>query len=215
VIEWKGGGRTYAWTGPNSFSSTLQNPSVASATTVANGTYQVIVTNFAGCTANATTSVTVNPVVVIPTPQANTQIPLGGSVTLTATGCSGVNDVLKWYQSTDNALVSMPVSPTTTKNYYAKCERTLNGIKCISEKSTDVTVVTITTATLVISVITGPWEANSTWDIGRVPQLGDYVIIDNGHIVTLNTTGIAKNLTYRGTGQLKFNSTTSKLELGF
>jgi predicted outer membrane repeat protein len=71
------------------------------------------------------------------------------------------------------------------------------------------------TSTLVISVVTGPWEANSTWNVGRVPQLGDYVIIDNNHIVTLNGTGIAKNLEYRGTGQLKFNTNTSKIEIGF
>ena len=71
------------------------------------------------------------------------------------------------------------------------------------------------TATLVISIATGNWEVNSTWDIGRVPQLGDYVIIDNNHVVTLSTTGIAKNVEYRGTGQLKFNTTTSKLEIGF
>jgi hypothetical protein len=71
------------------------------------------------------------------------------------------------------------------------------------------------TATLVISVQTGNWESNSTWDIGRVPQLGDYVIIDNNHIVTLSSTGIAKNLEYRGTGQLKFNTNTSKIEIGF
>jgi Right handed beta helix region len=71
------------------------------------------------------------------------------------------------------------------------------------------------TTTLVISIVTGPWEANSTWDVGRVPQLGDYVIIDSNHIVTLNGTGIAKNLEYRGTGKLKFNTNTSKIEIGF
>jgi hypothetical protein len=73
----------------------------------------------------------------------------------------------------------------------------------------------IATSTLIISVVTGPWEANSTWDIGRVPQLGDYVIIDSNHIVTLTGTGIAKNLEYRGTGKLKFNTNTSKIEIGF
>ncbi len=71
------------------------------------------------------------------------------------------------------------------------------------------------TATLIISVASGSWETNSTWDIGRIPQLGDYVIIDNSHIVTLTGTGVAKNLEYRGTGKLKFNATTSKLEIGF
>jgi hypothetical protein len=73
----------------------------------------------------------------------------------------------------------------------------------------------IATSTLVISVATGNWESNSTWDVGRIPQLGDYVIIDNNHIVTLSSTGIVKNLEYRGTGKLKFNTNTSKIEIGF
>ena len=134
------GGVSYAWSGVNSFSSTQQNPTVLLATIDATGTYQVIVTNAAGCTAIATTSAIVNPTPVTPTTQANTQIIFGGSVTLTATGCSNENDVLKWYQSADNVLVTMPVSPTVTSNYYAKCETTLNGITCISPQSADVTV---------------------------------------------------------------------------
>ncbi|MES2518979.1 MAG: right-handed parallel beta-helix repeat-containing protein, partial [Bacteroidota bacterium] len=134
------GGTSYAWTGVNSFSSTLQNPSITSATSLATGTYQVVVTNRNGCTAVATTSAIVNPTPVTPTTQANTQIIFGGSITLTATGCSTENDVLKWYQSADNVLVIMPISPTVTSNYYAKCETTLNGITCISSQSADVTV---------------------------------------------------------------------------
>ena len=43
---------SYSWTGPNSFSSTQQNPSIASATTAATGTYSVIVT-VNGCTSAA------------------------------------------------------------------------------------------------------------------------------------------------------------------
>jgi CHRD domain/PKD-like domain/Right handed beta helix region len=135
-----GGVGTYSWTSSNGFTSTDQNPSIANATASMSGTYMITVTNANGCTSTATTSVTINPITATPTPQANTQIIFGASITLTATGCSGVNDVLKWYQSADNALVTMPVSPTATTNYYAKCETTLNGITCISGNSTDVTV---------------------------------------------------------------------------
>ncbi|MEA5461780.1 right-handed parallel beta-helix repeat-containing protein [Arcicella sp. LKC2W] len=131
------GGVSYAWTGANSFSSTLQNPSISSATTLASGTYQVTVTNSNGCTATATTSVIVNPTPVTPTTQADAQIIFGGGVSLTATGCEGI---IKWYQKSDNILVSMPVSPTATTQYYAKCEITSNGITCTSEKSNDVTI---------------------------------------------------------------------------
>lgn len=47
---------TYAWTGPNSFASTAQNPPATEA-----GTYTVIVSNTAnGCTAAATTAVAAN-----------------------------------------------------------------------------------------------------------------------------------------------------------
>ena len=97
-----GGVGTYAWSGPNSFTATDQSPSIPLATTLASGIYTITVKNTNNCTSNATTSVTVNPVVAIPTPQANTQIIFGGSVTLTATGCSDVNDVLKFYKSSDN-----------------------------------------------------------------------------------------------------------------
>lgn len=54
------GGVNYSWTGPDSYSSTLQNPSIAGATTSMSGTYVVTVTNSYGCTAQAGTSVTVN-----------------------------------------------------------------------------------------------------------------------------------------------------------
>lgn len=52
------GGGTYAWSGPSSFVSTLQNPSRTSATTAMAGVYTVTVTN-SGCTSTATTSVTI------------------------------------------------------------------------------------------------------------------------------------------------------------
>lgn len=55
------GGASYSWTGPNSFSSTLQNPTIIAASTLAAGTYSLTVT-VGGCTSLVgTTSVIVNP----------------------------------------------------------------------------------------------------------------------------------------------------------
>ncbi|TAL78321.1 MAG: gliding motility-associated C-terminal domain-containing protein, partial [Bacteroidetes bacterium] len=52
---------TYSWTGPDSFISDLQNPSVsASATASMAGIYTLAVTNANGCTDTATTTVVVN-----------------------------------------------------------------------------------------------------------------------------------------------------------
>lgn len=64
---------------------------------------------------------------------------------------------------------------------------------------TDVSVRTLTTApTNVISIATGNWESNTTWNVGRPPQAGDVVTIDTGHTVKVNATGTAKNMTIKG-----------------
>jgi subtilisin-like proprotein convertase family protein len=52
---------TYSWSGPNSFSSTSQNPIRSSATTSDAGTYTVLVTQ-GGCTKTNTVNITVRPV---------------------------------------------------------------------------------------------------------------------------------------------------------
>ncbi|MET3886003.1 HYR domain-containing protein [Niastella sp. OAS944] len=79
------GGTSYAWTGPNSFSSTQQNPAIPNTTTAASGSYTVTVTGSGGCTATATTNVTVN---AVPTPLAANNGPVcqGGTLSLSAAG---------------------------------------------------------------------------------------------------------------------------------
>jgi hypothetical protein len=54
------GVRSWSWSGPNGFSSTLQNPSISGITTAGAGTYTLIASNACG-SASATTNVTVNP----------------------------------------------------------------------------------------------------------------------------------------------------------
>src|SRR5206468_9803966 len=68
---------TYSWTGPNGFTSALQNPARANATTADAGTYSVTVT-VSGCTSAAgTTTVVVNanPATPIITPTPATLCP--------------------------------------------------------------------------------------------------------------------------------------------
>jgi gliding motility-associated-like protein len=52
-------GGAYSWTGPNSFNSTSQNPTIASVTGADFGVYTVTIT-LNGCSASATTNVTLN-----------------------------------------------------------------------------------------------------------------------------------------------------------
>jgi hypothetical protein len=54
------GGSTYMWTGPLSYGSMVQNPSITAVTTNMAGPYVVKVTDTNGCMANATTNVVIN-----------------------------------------------------------------------------------------------------------------------------------------------------------
>ena len=164
TISLSGGGiGTYLWNGPNGFTSTEQNPSIPNASSLASGIYTITVTNANNCISTATTLVTINPIVVVPTPQANMQLILGSSVTLTATGCIGTGFMIKWYQSSNNALVAMPVSPPATTNYYAICEQTANGITCLSAKSNTLTLTVINRIFVDITKISASIQNGNSW----------------------------------------------------
>lgn len=76
-----------------------------------------------------------------PTALAGIVIYLGQSATLTANGCSGQGFTLLWYKSSDNTPVTMPLSPTMTASYYARCQQTVGQTSCLSDKTPDVTIV--------------------------------------------------------------------------
>ncbi len=194
---------SYNWTGPNNFTSSVQNPTVNAATANASGIYTLVAVGVNQCVATVTTAVTVTqsfPPVVTPT----AQVVLSNSITLTATGCSGTVD---WYKASDNTGVIMPVSPIVTTLYYAKCN--LSG--CISAKSGDITV-TIG-APIAISIKSGNWEDKTIWNINRVPLAIDSVIIDLNHAVEIHGQYSAKWMSFRGNGTITFGSTIGNLNL--
>ena len=53
---------SYAWTGPNGYTSNVQNPTIANATVANAGVYTLLTTNDNGCSASANTTVEVNPI---------------------------------------------------------------------------------------------------------------------------------------------------------
>ncbi|GAB3894723.1 hypothetical protein GCM10028803_10120 [Larkinella knui] len=77
----------YSWSGPNNFTSTVANPTLANATTAASGSYTVIVSDAGKCSGTAVVAVTVNPKPLL------TLLP--GSVSLTGCNCNTSTVVAK------------------------------------------------------------------------------------------------------------------------
>ncbi len=80
------GGVTYAWVGPNGYTSSAQNPIIASASATNAGTYTLTVTNANGCTGFSTTVVTINTLPVIAV--TNPSVCLGSAINLSSNGGS-------------------------------------------------------------------------------------------------------------------------------
>lgn len=80
------GGTAYAWSGPGGFASTEQNPVITNATSSASGTYFVIVSSAAGCTASAQTTVTYPQPIVISGVVSQNATDHMGSIDITASG---------------------------------------------------------------------------------------------------------------------------------
>ncbi|MCK6690476.1 MAG: hypothetical protein L6Q97_00065 [Thermoanaerobaculia bacterium] len=89
----------FAWTGPNGFGATVEDPAPFPAIPAASGVYTVTVTDAGGCTATASTTITVsgNSAPAI-TAMNNGPLCAGASLSLaaTASGGSGMYTVYKW-----------------------------------------------------------------------------------------------------------------------
>jgi gliding motility-associated-like protein len=59
------GGTSYTWSGPNGFTSSIQNPSIPNSNTLMTGTYTVTVLAVNGCTGTGKTNVTFNEIPII------------------------------------------------------------------------------------------------------------------------------------------------------
>jgi YDG domain len=83
-----------------------------------------------------------------------------------------------------------------------------------SDNGINLTINNCTLLATIKSIQTGNWESTTTWDLGRIPQAGDLVIIDQNHEITLNGNGSAKKIEYQGTGKIRFNSPSITLNTG-
>lgn len=113
-----GGGApyTYAWTGPNSFASSAQNPTLTGVTALEDGVYTVVISDNCGSTSTSTVALTVNalPVMVV-TPTTAMYCAPGTAVTMSASGA----DTYSWspatgLSATTGATVEASPSANTT-----------------------------------------------------------------------------------------------------
>jgi gliding motility-associated-like protein len=179
------GGATYSWTGPNSFSSSSQNPSISNATTLATGTYSVTVT-VGGCTsATGTVSVTVSPTPATPTAGSNSPICAGSTLNLTTPTVGGAT--YSW--TGPNAFSSSSQNPSITNATVAAS----------GTYSVTVTVGGCTSAAGTVTVIVNPTPAT--------PTAGSNSPICAGSTLNLTTPTVG-GATYSWTGPNSFSSSS-------
>lgn len=128
-------GAAYAWSGPNGFSSTAQNPTITPATPSASGTYQLVVSVGACSSPPATAMWTVKPKPTAPVASSNGPVCKGAQLELYSTTVTGAAYV--WSGPNGyNANVEDPIIATADFNQAGNYSvyTTLNG--CASNPST-------------------------------------------------------------------------------
>ncbi|MGZ4011497.1 MAG: Ig-like domain-containing protein, partial [Flavisolibacter sp.] len=121
-------GASYSWSGPNGFTSSLQNPVVTSATVAASGTYSAFVT-VNGCNSPAASLIAiVNPVPAMPVVSGTTTVCEGTTLNLSASPVPG--GTYSWqgpngFSSTSQAVSIAGISPSQTGQYFVNT--TLNA----------------------------------------------------------------------------------------
>ena len=111
-------GISYSWAGPNSFTSTQQNPTVSNATAANAGTYTVTATASYGAGCSATTSTTVDVTVNSPSVALNPIAPVtvcaGGNISLNASATGTPSDGISYSWAGPNSFTSTQQNPTVS-----------------------------------------------------------------------------------------------------
>lgn len=132
-----GGPFTYAWSGPNAFTSALQTAVLMGATPAASGTYSCLITDNCGATSTTTVTLTVTPAPnVAVTPTSSLFCAGGSAVSLVASGA----DTYTWTPAAGLSATtgsSVNASPTATTTYIVTGTET--ATTCTKTASTVIT----------------------------------------------------------------------------
>jgi hypothetical protein len=132
-------GVSFSWTGPNGFTSTLQNPNISPATTAATGNYYVTgVLN--GCSIRDTVYGSVYPIPARPLPIANTPVCVGQDLKLNVSNPQ--SGTYSWQGIGGySAAVVNPVRSSATTAMAGKYYVTVTANGCASDKDSVMVVV--------------------------------------------------------------------------
>ena len=197
-------GVSWSWTGPNGFTSALQNPTITLTTIAASGTYSVSVTDASGCTGSATVAVVVNPLPVVAV--NSTAICLGQSIAnLTASGASSYT----WTSGTSPSIGASVIATPSATTTYTVTGTDLNG--CVN---TAISTVTVNSLPVSTASNTGPYCVGGTiqlsatggtiysWSgpngytaFGSNPTILPAVVVDSGNydVVVTDANGCTTN----------------------
>ena len=120
-------GMTYAWAGPNNFTSTQQTVSITNATASNQGVYTVTLTNAKGCTAATTVNVTVGSALTV-TPTSNSPVCTGSRLELSITGGTGA----KYLWTSPSGFTTTMQNPFTQNSTSAD-----NGVWTVAVENAD------------------------------------------------------------------------------
>lgn len=208
IVFTASGGTSYTWSGPNGFSSTLQNPVITAATPVQSGTYSVFVTGDSGCDDSRTFEV-----VISAQPIANPAPPLEACEDFYNTGISSAfntasvrdqilngqtDKVIKYFDEAGNELPSPLPNPftNTTPNKQTITARVYNvdNPQCYAETSFDLIVNPLPQVNAVADLVSCDTDTDgiTTFDssnlrndlIGSQPNLEVSLIHEDGQQLT-------------------------------
>lgn len=179
-------GATYAWTGPNSFTSSVMAPSIIGASTADSGSYSVTI-SLAGCGTLGpfTTYAPVNKIPTSPAPSSNSPLCTGDNLNLTASSYQGA--VYNWIGPNNFSSNQQNPSRSSANN-------TFSGTYSV----------TITANGCTSSLVSTTVNVNN---IPTTPTVGNNGPLCTGQSLSLTATSIA-NATYSWSGPNGFSSTT-------
>lgn len=189
------GGDAYSWTGPNSFASTEQNPTISAATPAATGTYSVEAESTEGCTSIEPINIVVNALPVINV-SSNSPICEGETLNLSTsnigsyswTGPNGFASTVQ-YPVINNAEVAHSGNYTLVVTSLQSCSSTeiisvsVNQNPVVSLDKTDLDCYNDASGTVTSEVVGGSSPYTYQWSAGGVSdssiaglQTGTYAV---------------------------------------